>query len=182
MSAPLQLRSDFSAADLHSLARTSEDSDQTRRLLALAIIYDGGTRVQAARFGGVGVQIVRDWVVRFNEFGPDGLINRLAPGKVPLLNTAQREALAAVIEKGPTPYLDGVVRWRLVDLSAWILENLSVVISVKTLSKVLRSMNYRKLSTRPKHFKQDANLMDSFKKTSQPVWRKSRSTLKSTAK
>lgn len=182
MSAPLKLRSDFSAADLHCLARSSEDSDQTRRLLALATIYDGGTRAQAARIGGVGVQIVRDWVVRFNECGPDGLINRLAPGKVPLLNTVQRQALAAIIEKGPTPYQDGVVRWRLIDLSAWILENFSVVISVKTLSKVLRSMDYRKLSTRPKHFKQDADLMEGFKKTSPPVWRKSRSILKSAAK
>ena len=42
-------------------------------------------RTEAARIGGVGLQIVRDWVVRFNAEGPDGLIDRRAPGKAPTL-------------------------------------------------------------------------------------------------
>ena len=67
-------------------ARESEDADQARRLLALAAIYDGASRTEAARIGGVTLQIVRDWVLRFNARGPDGLIDRKAPGKPPLLN------------------------------------------------------------------------------------------------
>ena len=66
------------------------------------------------------LQIVRDWVVRFNASGPDGLTNRKAPGKTPLLGHEQRAALARAVEAGPKPYLDGVVRWRLVDLVAWV--------------------------------------------------------------
>jgi hypothetical protein len=58
MSTPVPLRSDFDAAQLHKLARGSRDPDQTRRLLALAEVYAGGSRSDAARIGGVGLQIV----------------------------------------------------------------------------------------------------------------------------
>ena len=66
MSIPVPLRSVFDAAGLLRLARSSKDANQARRLLALATIYAGGTRTDAAAEGGVGLQIVRDWVVRFN--------------------------------------------------------------------------------------------------------------------
>jgi transposase len=73
MAAPLALRMDFSAAQLHRFARQSRNANQARRLLALAMIYDGGSRRDAARIGGVGLQIVRDWVIRFNVDGLEGL-------------------------------------------------------------------------------------------------------------
>ena len=55
-------------------------------LLALAAIYDGGSRTEAAKIGGVGLQTVRDWVLAFNAEGPAGLVNGKAPGNSPLLN------------------------------------------------------------------------------------------------
>ena len=69
MSAAIALRSDFTGPDLRRLARRTEDARQARRLLALAAIYDGGNRTEAARIGGVGLQIIRDWVLRFNARG-----------------------------------------------------------------------------------------------------------------
>lgn len=92
MGSALSLRSDFDGAGLRRLARQTRDADQARRLLALASIYDGGSRADAALLGSVTVQIVRDWVVRFNGRGPDGLINGKAPGKPSLLNDEQRTA------------------------------------------------------------------------------------------
>src|SRR5271157_1047439 len=86
MAAPIPLRPDFEAPLLRKLARGSRDPDQIRRLLALAEIYDGGSRSDAARIGGVGLQIVRDWVLWFNAEGPDGLVNGKAPGAPSLLN------------------------------------------------------------------------------------------------
>ena len=79
MGQALALREDFDGSDLRCFARASRDADQTRRLLALAVIYDGGSRGEADETGGVGRQIVRDWVERFNAEGPDGLITRKAP-------------------------------------------------------------------------------------------------------
>ena len=110
------LRGDFDASGLRLLARQSKDAGQARRLLALAVIYEGGRRHEAAKIGGVTLQIVRDWAVKFNARGPIGLIDGKAPGQPSLLNDAQRAALAAVVESGPTPAVHDVVRWRLVDL------------------------------------------------------------------
>ena len=72
MSAPIPLRRDFGASQLRGLAKETKDGPQARRLLARAAIYDGATRTEAAMIGGVGLQIIRDWVLHFNERGPDG--------------------------------------------------------------------------------------------------------------
>jgi len=76
----IALRSDFGAVESRCLARRSRDAPQARSLLALAAIYDGGTRSEAARLGNVTLQIVRDWVVCFNAAATDGLRDRKAPG------------------------------------------------------------------------------------------------------
>ena len=173
MGTAITLRADFTADDLRTLAKASRDARQTRRLLALAAIYDGGARGDAAKIGGVGLQIVRDWVVRFNAEGPDGLVDRQAPGKTPLLTDAQRTALAKAVEAGPKPYLDGVVRWRLVDLAQWLWEEFGVSVSRQTLGRELRAMGFRKLSARPRHYGQDPEAKADFKKTSPIGWRRS---------
>jgi transposase len=170
----IALRDDYDAARLRHAARDSDDADQVRRLLALAAIYDGSTRAEAAQIGGVTRQIVRDWVLRFNEGGPDALINRKAPGKQPLLGVAEREALAAAIEAGPMPAVDGVVRWRLVDLVQWVWETFSISISRQTLGRELGAMGYRKLSARPRHHAQAAGAVEAFQKVLPKSWRRSR--------
>src|SRR6195952_5465899 len=129
MGSAVSLRVDFDGDKLRLMARQTKDASQARRLLALASIYDGGSRADAARLGSVTVQMVRDWVVRFNERGPDGLISGKAPGTPSRLNDEQRTALAQAIERGPTPYLDGVVRWRLCDLGQWLWEEFRVSVS-----------------------------------------------------
>lgn len=174
MAAAIELRSDFTAQDLRRLAKQTDDAGHVRRLLALAEIYDGGTRGDAARIGGVGLQIVRDWVLRFNARGPEGLRSGKAPGQTPKLNDAQRRALAEVLEAGPILATHGVVRWRLVDLAQWLWEEFRLSISKQTLSRELRAMGYRKQSARPRHYAQDAEAIETFKKTSQPAWRRSR--------
>lgn len=169
MGAAVQLRDDFDGASLRALAKRCRDGAQARRLLALAEIYDGTRRSNAARLAGVGLQIIRDWVIRFNAEGPDGLINRRGSGPPSRLNDAQRAALKRAVEDGPKPYLDGVVRWRLVDLAQWVWEEFGVSISRQTLGRELRAMGFRRLSARPQHYAQDPDAMEAFKKTS-PTW------------
>ena len=129
MSAPIPLRRDFGASQLRGLAKKTKDGPQARRLLALAAIYDGATRTEAAMIGGVGLQIIRDWVLHFNERGPDGLLNGKSPGQPSKLNDVQRQAIARMIESGPIPAVHGVVRWRLIDLAQWIFEEFRIAIS-----------------------------------------------------
>src|SRR6202022_4998307 len=120
MSAPTPLRQDFDASQVRGLAKKTKDGPQARRLLALAAIYDGATRTEAAKIGGVGVQIIRDWVLRFNARGPDGLLDGKAPGRPSKLDDGQRRVIARMIESGPIPAIHGGVRWRLIDLAQWL--------------------------------------------------------------
>ena len=179
MSAALRLRGDYDAQHLRALAKASRDAKQTRRLLALAAIYKGASRDEAAAIGGVARQpfdklrsaqvgggLQRAWAL--------GLVDGKAPGNRPLLNPAQREALRRIIEVGPNPAVDGVVRWRLIDLAQWVYAEFRISISKQTLSRMLRAMGYRKLSARPRHHAQDPAALEAFKKTSSGVWRRSR--------
>ena len=83
MAAPIGLREEFDALALRGLAKKTRDANQSRRLLAIAEIYDGGSRGDAARIGGVGLQTIRDWVLRFNARGPDGLMMARRQGGCP---------------------------------------------------------------------------------------------------
>ena len=85
---------------------------------------------------------MRALVVRFNGRGPNGLINCKALGKPSLLNDEQRTALAQAVERGPTPYLDGVVRGRLCDLAQWIWQEFRISVSEVTLGREVRAMGY----------------------------------------
>jgi len=109
MAAAIKLRTDYTSVDLRRFSRRCEDADQVRRLLALAHILDGGSRSEAAKISGVTLQIVRDWVLRFNEGGPEGLATRKAPGRASILNDEQRARLAEQVEAGPIPAAHGVV-------------------------------------------------------------------------
>jgi transposase len=133
-------------------------------LLALAAIYGGASRAEAARIGGVTRQIVRDWVLKFNAGGPDGLIDRKAPGQPSRLDETHRTALATMIESGPIPAVHGVVRWRIVDLCQWLWDEFRVSVSKQTLGRELRAMRYRKLSARPRHHGQVGGAIEHFKK------------------
>src|SRR6202171_6187977 len=160
---PIPLRADYDAEMVRSAAKRSKDGPQARRLLALAAIYEGATRTEAAKIGGVTLQIVRDWVLKFNAHGPQGLLDRKAPGQPSRLNGAHRAALAALIERGPIPAVHGVVRWRIVDLCQWIYEEFRVVVAKQTLSRELRAMGYRKLSARPRHHAQAEGAIEEYK-------------------
>jgi transposase len=170
MSAALRLREDYGAGDLRALAKASRDAAQTRRLLALAAIYEGTSRGVAAEIGGVQRQTVRDWVAAFNAHGPAGLIDGKAPGQRPLLDGEQRAALGRIVEVGPDPAVDGLVRWRLIDLAQWVFGEFGICISKQTLSRTLRQMGYRKLSARPRHFAQDPAALAAFKKSFPRAW------------
>ena len=174
MTAAIRLRSDFDGKALRRLARRVKDSGQARRLLALAEIYDGGSRSDAARIGGVTLQSIRDWVLRFNAKGAEGLIDGKAPGPETKLNDAQRAALKEIVEQGPIPAVHGVVRWRLIDLVQWLYEEFAVSLDETTVGRELKAMGFRKLSARPRHHAQNEFAVEAFKKTSLPSWRRSR--------
>jgi transposase len=173
MGKAVALRGDYNSAELRRLAKGSKDAGQSRRLLALAEIYDGGRRTDAARIGSVGLQVVRDWVLRFNADGPDGLIDGKSTGKPAKLNDEQRRKLAGIVGSGPIPAIHGVVRWRLMDLAQWIFEEFRISLDSSTVSRELRALGFRKISARPRHKGQNEFAVEDFKKTSPPSWGRS---------
>ena len=135
MGAAIAFREDYDAADIRRIAKGSKDAAQSCRLLSLAEIYAGGQRTDAARIGATDLQVIRDWVLRFNALGPSGLLDRKVPGNPPKLDTAQRQALAAIVESGPIPAIHGVVRWRLIDLRHWIRQEFAVSMDKRSVGR-----------------------------------------------
>ncbi len=166
MPAALPVRSDFDSQSLRGLARRSEDSNQSRRLLSLAAVYDGMNRTQAAVIGGMDRQTLRHWVLRFNADGPEGLLDRWSAGPACRLSDDQRRELATIVESGPDVQTDGVVRWRRVDLQAVIKERFGVDYGERWVSQILHDLGFSHMSARPRHPRQDAKTIEAFKKTS----------------
>ena len=166
MPAAVSLRADFDALELRALARRCRDARQSRRLLSIAAVYDGMSRGAAARVGGMDRQILRDWVLRFNAEGPEGLVDRKAPGAKRRLNEAQMKELSVIVETGPDPAVHGVVRWRRRDLQKLIEERFGVAYKERAISNLLADLGYSRVSGRPQHPAQDRRVIDAFKKTS----------------
>jgi transposase len=166
MPAAIAVREDFSASSLRRLAARSRDANQSRRLLALAAILDGMSRGEAARIGGMDRQSLRDWVIRFNAEGPEGLVNRASPGRRCWLSAEQLRELSEVVETGPDRERDGVVRWRRVDLKRLIAERFGVVYAERSISRLLADLGFVHISARPQHPAQDEKVIAAFKKTS----------------
>jgi len=166
MPASVRIRQDYSSKELRRLASRSKDVNQSRRLLSLSAVLDGMSRADAARVGGMDRQTLRDWVHRFNEAGPDGLFDHWAAGPPSRLSQEQKAELVAVVETGPDPEVDGVVRWRRIDLQRVIKERFGVNYHERHVGTLLKKLGFSHMSARPRHPGQDAGTMEAFKKTS----------------
>ena len=173
MASEIPLRGGFDGPALRRLDKGTKDAAQARRLLALAEIRDGGSCADAARVGEVGLPTIREWVLRLNARGPAGLIDGKAPGNASKLDDAQRQALAAIVERGPIPAIHEVVRWRLADLAHWIWEEFGISLSETTVGREFRALGYWKISARPRHFAQKWLAIDDFNKDFLRSWMRS---------
>jgi transposase len=163
----IRLRSDFDAVGARRLAGQVNNVAQARRLLAIAAVYEGMSREDAARIAGMDRQTLRDWVHRFNDEGPEGLVNRAAPGNPRRLTPDQEAKLDRIIEAGPASVgLGHLARWRCADLKALILERWGVEYHERTVGKLLDRLGFSHITARPRHYRQDEEAMETFKKTS----------------
>ena len=157
---------DLSGSDLRQAARRVGDPTQARRLLAIALVFDGWSRTDAARAAGMDRQTLRDWVHRYNAEGVDGLRDRPRSGRPPQLTPEHFIDLEQWVEAGPDVVVDGVVRWRCVDLRDRLAERFEVTLSERSVARILNKRGFRRLSPRPRHPKADEAAQDAFKKTS----------------
>jgi transposase len=170
-------RQELSAAELRREAVRCREAAAARRMLALALVLEGRSREAAARAAGMDRQTLRDWVHRYNAQGLAGLHDRPRSGRRPRLTPEQMAELDKVVDDGPDPETDGVVRWRRVDLQALIKARFDVELHERSVGKLLHRLGFARLSVRPQHPSSDPVAQDAFKKTS-PSWcrRRCRST------
>src|SRR6476619_8438759 len=165
MGQAIAMKSGYTSGEVRGFAKRAKDGAQARRLLAIAAVLDGASREEAATIGGMDRQTLRDWVIRFNEQGPEGLVNKPSPGAPGKLTDEHKAYLARLIEEGPIPAIHGVVRWRACDLIMQLHEKFGISVSDDTIYRALKELGFSHVSARPKAYKQDAEAMDAFKKT-----------------
>ena len=172
--AALAIRDDIAADALRHRARRERDGRVSARLIAIANALEGMDRASAARLAGMDRQTLRDWVHRYNAEGIAGLCNRPLPGRAPKLSEGQMAALKAIVLRGPDPRVDGVERWRIVDLCRVAAERWDVIYSETGMLRLLWSLDLSHRKTRPVHPKADPKAQDAFKKRgSRRVWARS---------
>ena len=173
MGRAIAVRADYTSGEVRGLAKRAKDAGQARRLLAIAAVLDGASREEAAKIGGMDRQTLRDWVIRFNEQGSEGLINKASPGAPGKLTDEHKAFLARLIDEGPIPAIHGVVRWRACDLIMQLHEEFGLSVSDDTIYRALKELGFSHVSARPKAYKQDPDAMEAFKKTLPYAWRRS---------
>ena len=155
-------RMDMSAADLRAAAKRSANARQASRILAIAMVLDGFSREEAARLCGMDRQTLRDWV-----HGLDGLSDRARSGRPASLSWVEQGKFASWVEQGADLARDGVVRFRRADLRDRIAAEFGVTLHERSVGKLLRRLDFRRLSVRPQHPQSDPAAQEAFKKTSQ---------------
>ena len=136
------------------------------RLLALANALDGMARGEAAGRAGMDRQTLRDWVIRFNAEGVEGLHDRPKSGRPTWLDEGRLAALKALVLRGPDPERDGVSTWRAKDLCRIVEERFGVAYSENGMFRLLHDLGLSWQKTRPIHPEADLKAQARFKKNS----------------
>ena len=153
---------DYSAEALRAVARRSRDVNQSRRLLSLAAVRDGMDRGSAAKVGGMDRQTLRTGASSTPGRGCHDHRQevRASPSE------EQLAQFAKIVEAGPDREVDGVVRWRRIDLKRVIAERFGVDFHPRYVGKLLKKLGFSHISARPRHPMQDEGIVEGFKKTS----------------
>ncbi len=163
--AALEIRKDRTPVVLRKLAKAEGDVRVARRLLAIANALDGMDRKAAAEAAGMDRQTLRDWVIRYNEHGVDGLLDRWGGGRPPRLGPDELEELYAIVLAGPDPEKDGICAFTREDLVRICEQRFGKTMHCATMGRLLRSIGLSRQKARPSHPKKDPASQEAFKKS-----------------
>jgi putative transposase len=163
--AALEIRKDRSPTVLRKLAKAESDVRVARRLLAIANALDGMSREAAARSAGMDRQTLRDWVIRYNEDGIDGLLDRWGEGRPPTYSAAEQAELMRIVLAGPNPETSGLSAYTLEDLADICTERFGKRMHPWALGRLLKRLGFSRQKTRPSHPFKDPAAATAFKKS-----------------
>jgi transposase len=161
----LEIRKDRTPVMLRKLAKGEEDARVARRLLAIASALEGTDRKTAAEAAGMDRQTLRDWVIRYNEYGIDGLVDRWGGGRPPRLEPGEQAELYAIVMTGPDPEVDGICAFTREDLVRICEQRFGKTMHPGSMGRLLRSMGLSRQKARPSHPQKDPASQEAFKKS-----------------
>lgn len=162
----LPIRDDIAPGELRRLARRESNGRVISRMLAIAHALEGVDRGRAARLAGMDRQTLRDWVIRFNAEGVEGLRDRPKSGRRSWLDEGQQASLRALVLRGPEPERDGVSTWRAKDLCRIVEQRFGVTYSENGMLRLLHDLDLSWQKARPVHPEANLNAQARFKKNS----------------
>jgi len=157
-------RTDHTTENLRALASRHKYRDCRVRLRAIALmIEDDLPRSEISRSVGVDVQTLRDWAIRYNARGLDGLRDAARSGRPRKLDESQTAEPVSLIEGGSDPDAGEPSRWTLGMLQQWIDDRFEVDLTVEGVRQMLRRLGFRHLSPRPIHPKANPEAQECFR-------------------
>lgn len=161
----LAIRKDRTPAVLRKAAKAEKNARVARRMLAIANALSGMSRKAAAESGGMDRQTLRDWVIRYNSHGLDGLYDCWGEGRPPRLEAAEQAELLRIVMAGPDPEADGLSAFTREDLVGICEQRFGKTLHVSSMSRVLRRLGLSRQKARPSHPQKDPAAAAAFKKS-----------------
>ena len=161
----LSIRRDRTPAVLRKLAKTEPDARVARRMLAIANALSGMSREAAAVSAGMDRQTLRDWVIRYNEHGLEGLSDRWGDGRPPKLDAEEKAALLRIVLAGPDPEASGLSAFTRADLVRICEEKFGKRLHATSMGRLLRRLGLSRQKARPSHPQKDPAAQAAFKKS-----------------
>jgi transposase len=161
---PLEIRRDRTPVVLRKMAKSEKDCRVARRILAIANALDGMSRAEAARSAGMDRQTLRDWVLRYNAHGIDGLADRWEGGRPPTFSLEEQAELMRIVLAGPDPETSGLSAYTLEDLAVICAERFGKRMHPWSLGRLLKRLGFSRQKTRPYHPEADEAAQAAFKK------------------
>jgi transposase len=160
----LEIRKDRTPAVLRKLAKEADDVRIARRILAIANALAGMSRDEAARAAGMDRQTLRDWVLRYNAHGVDGLADRWNGGRRPRFTPEEQAAIVEIVLAGPNIETSGLSAYTLEDLSNICEQRFGKRMHPWSLGRLLKKLGLSRQKTRPLHPETDPVAAATFKK------------------
>jgi len=165
MTVPLEIRRDRTPAVLRKEAKAETDARIARRMLAIANALDGMSREAAARAAGMDRQTLRDWVLRYNALGLDGLADQSREGRPPKLEAHEKALLVEIVLAGPDPEASGISAYTRDDLVRICEDRFGKRLASTSIGRILRSLGLSRQKARPSHPQKDPVAQAAFKKS-----------------
>ena len=161
----LTIRRDRTPEVLRKQAKVETDTRIARRMLAIANALGGMSREESARSAGMDRQTLRDWVVRYNEHGLDGLADCPRDGRPPKLEPHEKAELVEIVLAGPDPEQSGISAFTRDDLVRVVEERFAKRLATTSMGRILRELGLSRQKARPSHPQKDPAAQAAFKKS-----------------